>query len=219
MPGKNIRFLGGKPLINWSIEAAQAAPEICDIMVSTDSPGIAEIAEQAGAKVPWLRPADLASDQTTSIDVCVHAVDWYENNVQPVDGLLLLQPTSPFRGSTTIADAITLFKKHGRRPVVALSPARTHPMWCFRVSENRMTSFMEGDAMSVRSQDLPPAYAPNGSLYLLSPNHLRTRRSFYHDDVIPLIIEAPEASIDIDTEWDWQLAESHQQLTAPQGKP
>ncbi|NDB69694.1 MAG: acylneuraminate cytidylyltransferase family protein, partial [Methylocystaceae bacterium] len=78
LPGKNLRKLDGIPLIVWSINIAKGVDTICDILVSTDSPSIANVARDAGALVPWLRPAELATDTATSVDVSLHALDWYE---------------------------------------------------------------------------------------------------------------------------------------------
>ena len=86
LPGKNIRPLGGKPLIVWSIDIAKNIREICDILVSTDCPDIAAVSQKAGAYVPWLRPAELATDTASSVDVAIHALDWYEAEKGAVDG-------------------------------------------------------------------------------------------------------------------------------------
>ena len=135
LPKKNILPLGGKPLISWTIDAVQDIPEIVDILVSTDTDEIASVAKAAGALVPWLRPPALSTDTATSMDVCFHALDWYEGEYGAVDGLLLLQPTSPFRKRETIKKGIELFKSHyGERPVAAFSPVDVHPMWCYRIN-------------------------------------------------------------------------------------
>ena len=86
LPRKNIRILAGKPLINWTIEVAKGIPEICEILVSTDDPEIASIAKSAGATVPWLRPKILATDESTSAEVALHALDWYETDNEKIDG-------------------------------------------------------------------------------------------------------------------------------------
>ena len=99
---KNIRPLGGKPLIVWSINIAKDIAEIVDILVSTDDPKISEVAKNAGAMVPWLRPPELATDTASPVDVCLHALEWYEKENGKIDGLMLLQPTSPFRSRDTI---------------------------------------------------------------------------------------------------------------------
>jgi CMP-N,N'-diacetyllegionaminic acid synthase len=206
--GKNIRPLGGRPLIVWSIDVAKWIPEICDTLVSTDNTAIAEVARNACALVPWLRPAELASDKATSVDVALHALDWYESEKGAVDGLLLLQPTSPFRSRNTVLRGIDLFRVHERRPVLGVSPAKFHPMWCFQFDGESMRPFIDGGGMHLRSQDLPPAYVVNGAFYLIAPEDLRKIRSFYSDNMVPLVIEDPKESIDIDTEWDWKMAEA-----------
>jgi CMP-N-acetylneuraminic acid synthetase len=213
LPGKNIRLLGGAPLIVWSIEVAKGVPQVCDILVSTDDPAIAEIARNAGALAPWLRPAELATDSATSIDVSLHALDWYETQNGAVDGLLLLQPTSPFRSRATVMRGISLFDAHQNRPVISVSPATSHPMWCVQVMGESLRPYVEG-GMHLRSQELPLAYALNGVLYLAAPKYLRAQRSFYSDEACPLVISDPEESMDIDTEWDWMIAEAAVQRNA-----
>jgi len=208
VPNKNLRELGGKPLINWSIDACRGIPEICDVLVSTDSQAIAQVAGAAGALVPWLRPAELATDTAKSIDVCLHALDWYEAKKGQVDGLLLLQPTSPFRSRQTIQSGITLFREHGGRPVVAVSPAESHPMWCFKIEGNRLQAFLDHGGLTMRSQDLPLAYVVNGAFYLATPDYLRYEKSFFGNDVVPLTVIDKLESLDIDTEWDWLCSET-----------
>jgi CMP-N,N'-diacetyllegionaminic acid synthase len=208
VPGKNIRLLGGRPLIVWSIDVVGKNPEICDILVSTDDLGIAEVARQAGALVPWLRPAELASDSATSVDACLHAVDWYEDAHGKIDGILLLQPTSPFRSRETVMRGIDLFRDNQRRSVVGVSPALSHPMWCFKVAGNSIRPFIDRERTPARSQDLPPAYVLNGAFYLIEPKELRREKAFCGDATIPLFIDDPAESLDIDTEWDWKIAQA-----------
>jgi CMP-N,N'-diacetyllegionaminic acid synthase len=208
VPGKNARLLGGRPLVVWSIDVAKPVPDICDILVSTDDAEIAEIARRAGALVPWLRPAELATDDASSVDVCLHALKWYEIARGRIDGLMLLQPTSPFRSRSTITRGIELFRENKCRSVIAVSPAVSHPMWCLKVNGKFLQPFIEGGGLSGRSQDLPPAYVLNGGFYLIEPAELRQNRTFFCDTTLPLIIGEPAECIDIDTEWDWRIAES-----------
>ena len=135
LPKKNIRFLGEKPLISWSIDAAKSIPEICEIMVSTDDIEIKTIAEKFGAYVPWLRPYELATDFSSSADAALHALDWYEDAHGLVDGVLLLQPTSPFRTQQTIKEGIALFLGFNLSAVVGVSPTHSHPKWIFRIKD------------------------------------------------------------------------------------
>ncbi|EQA54587.1 cytidylyltransferase domain-containing protein [Leptospira kmetyi] len=208
LPGKNIKILGDKPLIAWSIEVARGIPEICDILVSTDDPNIAEVAKKFDALVPWLRPPELATDASSSIDVVLHALRWYEKERQKVDGLILLQPTSPLRKKESVENGIDLFvKNEGKKTVLGVSPANPHPLWCFKLENGILKPFQEGGGLHLRSQDLPPAYSVNGSFYLTPKDHLIDQKNFYTDDIIPLISESAAENVDIDTESDWIEAE------------
>jgi CMP-N,N'-diacetyllegionaminic acid synthase len=207
LPGKNILLLGGKPLIVWSIDVAKNIHDICDIFVSTDDPAIAEICIDAGAFVPWLRPPELATDITGSVDVALHALDWYEAEKGLVDGVLLLQPTSPFRSKINLKRGIKLFKQHGGKAVLGVSPTHAHPMWTLKMEGNYLVPFMQERGLETRSQDLSPVYVVNGSFYLITPAELRTRRSFVGDKTIPLVITSEKEAIDIDTVLDFRVAE------------
>ncbi|WP_295583632.1 acylneuraminate cytidylyltransferase family protein [uncultured Lamprocystis sp.] len=206
VPGKNKRALGGKPLICWSIQCIQEIEAVCDVLVSTDDPEIAAIATGAGASVPWMRPSDLATDTATSVDVALHALNWYEQENGVVDGLLLLQPTSPFRTRDTIQRGLEIFRLGNFRPVVAVSPAHPHPMWCVRIEDDNLVPFMTPNGFTMRSQELPPVYAVNGVLYLIAPHDLRHEHSFAIEGAAPIIIDSAKEALDIDTEHDWRCA-------------
>ena len=208
LPGKNIRILGDKPLIVWSIDVARGIPEICDILVSTDDPVIANVCADAGACVPWLRPTELASDTASSNAAALHALDWYESVKGVVDGILLLQPTSPFRTSETVRKGIELFAKHDRKPVIGVSPTDVHPMWTLKMEGAYLVPFMQEHGLKTQSQDLPPAYIVNGSFYMITPTDLRSNRTFFGSRSVPLIVESKKESLDIDIEFDWYMAES-----------
>jgi CMP-N,N'-diacetyllegionaminic acid synthase len=207
VPGKNIRLLGGKPLIVWTIDAAKDTGEICDILVSTDDPDIASICEAANAMVPWLRPTELATDTAGSVETVLHALDWYEAQKGPVDGLLLLQPTSPFRTADSIKRAIAIFKEGlCQQPVVSVSPASCHPAWCFRLLKEGMSPFLGWEEVNRRSQELEPAYMLNGAIYIISPMTLRKTRSLLTTESMPFVMGDPMEGVDIDTEMDWMIA-------------
>jgi CMP-N,N'-diacetyllegionaminic acid synthase len=212
IPGKNIRPLGGKPLIVWSIDVAKDIAGIVDILVSTDDKNILEIAKNAGALVPWSRPPELATDTASSVDVCLHALDWYEKENGRVDGLMLLQPTSPFRSRKSVLEGIELFNSHQHRPVIGVSTAKSHPMLCFEIEKGFLRPFIKGKGLDVQSQNFPPAYVVNGAFYLISPEDLRKHRSFYKSDGVPLVMEGLSEGLDIDTKLDWMTAESVLQL-------
>lgn len=207
LPNKNILALGGKPLIEWSIRTAQEFPDLCDVLVSTDDKAIADVGKKAGALVPWLRPAALASDTATSVDAVLHALDWYESERGGVDGLLLLQPTSPFRSPETVQRGIELFAE-SKRAVVGVTPAPSHPLWALKITDGGLSPWLDEGGLHLRSQDLPPAYAVTGSLYLVRPEDLRLHRTFFTPDALPLVIESWRETIDIDTAEDFALAET-----------
>lgn len=201
LPGKNIKLLGGRPLIVWSIDMAKTIPDICDVLVSTDDSSIASISSKAGALVPWLRPSDLATDTATSADVVLHALDWYEAQHGVVDGLLLLQPTSPYRSREMILEGMQQFNQQ-RRSVVAVSEVKVDPARCFFIREHGLKMCVPP---SNNTQE--PVHAVNGALYLISPDELRKTRSFFSVTSIPLIVNSQRESLDIDDDFDWWLAE------------
>jgi len=207
LPGKNIRLLGNKPLISWSIDIVRNIPEICDILVSTDDKNIASICKDAGAYVPWLRPDELATDTASSVDVALHALNWYEAKKGLVDGLLLLQPTSPFRTKENIQRGIELFINHNFQSIIGVSPTSDHPMWTLKIQDDFLVPFMQEHGIGIRSQDLPPSYVMNGYFYLIAPKELRAQHSFIGPKTLPLLIESPQEALDIDTEWDYKIAE------------
>lgn len=205
LPGKNVRLLAGKPLINWSIDVARQLPGVCDILVSTDDETTTEIARTAGVLVPWRRPAALATDTATSVDVALHALDWYEQEKSHVDGLLLLQPTSPFRQADVLTRGIERFAADPTTALVGVSPSPVHPEYCFSIEGNALRPFLPRPNWT--SVSTVPAYVINGAFYLISPGNLRAHRTFITSDTAPLIMDGLAHRIDIDTELDWRLAE------------
>jgi CMP-N,N'-diacetyllegionaminic acid synthase len=207
LPGKNKKLLAGKPLINWTIELAKTSASICDIVVSTDDPEIAGLAISAQVKVPWLRPKELSTDSSSSAEVAVHTLDWYESHVGAVDGLLLLQPTSPFRSKETIERAVSMFEEGRKRPILGVSAESAHLIyWLTPNGEISKVDTLESDSTS-QYGDSVQRYRPNGLIYLNSPNDLRRTQSFLGENAIPLICNSQIEAIDIDTQEDWDLAE------------
>lgn len=206
LPGKNIRPLGGKPMIAWTIKCAQESGVCDDIVVSTDDQQIAEVAKKYGALVPWIRPIELATDTASSLDVAIHALNAWESSVGQVDALLLLQPTSPFRNPETIRKAVEIFRRRGGAPVVSVSSVVNHPAWCFRIINDTLEPFIKGQLAS-RSQDLEPAWALNGVIYIITPDQLRAEKTFFPNNVIPLIINDDKESMDVDSLHDFSLCE------------
>lgn len=194
-------------MIAWTIHAALASSGLSDVIVTTDDVETAEVARRYGASVPGLRPAHLATDTATSLDVVRHVVDEYEALHGPVQGVLLLQPTSPFRSTATIDRAITLFGECPSQAIVGVSTASAHPAWCFKLKQGLMQPFLGWEQVAKRSQDLEPAYTLNGAIYLISPQTLREKGGFVFEGAVPLVMEAGIESLDIDTPEDWLEAE------------
>jgi CMP-N,N'-diacetyllegionaminic acid synthase len=209
LPRKNVLLLKGRPLIAWTIEAARASGVLDEALVSTDDEEIAAIARQWGAKVPWLRPAALATDAATSAAVLQHALAWYEAEHGAVSGVVLLQPTSPFRSAASIRGAVESFRaqpEDGRHAVVSVSPAVQHPAWSFRLDGPTMHPFLGWDALQPRSQDLPPAYTLNGAVYVLPAQTIREGAPLVQPGARPFVMNDLREALDIDTEGDWEMA-------------
>ena len=207
LPGKNTKLLGKKPLIGWSIDISKLIPEVCETLVSTDDPEIRSIANQLQANAPWLRPAELAQDDSSSVDAVLHALNWFESERGEVDGVLLLQPTSPFRNIKKMREGVELFSKNDCQAVLGVSPTHAHPKWTFTITDDFLVPFLKNHGLTTRSQELEPAYVVNGSFYLIRPSSLRREKSFYVESTLPLVIESQTESLDIDDIEDWRFAE------------
>lgn len=208
LPGKNVRPLLGKPLIAWTIEAAQACPRLSRLIVSTDDPEIAAVARRYGAQVPFVRPAELAQDTSSHISVVEHALGWLrEKEGFLPDYLLLLQPTSPLRTAADIDGAIGIAVAGRARAVVGVCEAANHPAGLKRLTpDGAIVDFYPPPAGYVRRQDLPVVYAVNGAIYLARPDVILEEGTFEPPDARPYVMPR-ERSVDIDTLWDFQLAE------------
>ena len=186
---KNRKELLGLPLINWTIKTAKKVKELSDIYVSTNDEEIIKICKKLNVKAPWKRPENLSSDKASSVDVVLHFLNWYEKKFSKIDGLLLLQPTSPFRKKSSIEKAIKLFKKYPNKSIVSFSPLDK--------KNNKM----------VKTSNIANGVKLNGSIYLASPNNIRKHKSFLKPHVLPLVQKNLEESVDIDTLDDWKFAE------------
>ncbi len=203
MPGKNLRLLGHKPLLQWSIEAALASRFIKRVVVSSDDLAILAAARAAGAETPFVRPAELAQDDTPSMAVVLHALE----QLPAVDWLVLLQPTSPLRTSDDIDQAIDLCLATGAPACVSVTEAGELPWWMFSIdATGRLQPFLAQEQRPQRRQDAPPLYVLNGAIYVAHVAWLRQRGRFLSEETLAYRMP-PERSIDIDTALDFRLAE------------
>ena len=208
VPGKNIRLLAGKPLIVYSIEhALKVAPDATDVIVSTDSEEIADIAKTAGASIPFLRPAHLATSTATTRDVILHAADVLKDK-KDYDRVVLLQPTSPFRNIEDIYKAMDLFETKKPDMVVTVKPALTNPyLNAYERREDGSLFISKGDGTVSRRQDAPPVWEFDGSIYVIGLESLRNTEFISQMRIILPVINSAEHNIDIDSEPDFLLAE------------
>lgn len=210
LPGKNIRSLDGKPLIAWSIAFAQSIPWFDRVEVSTDSADIAKCCEAAGLAVPRLRPAEFATDEASSVDVALDVLAWCERLGENFDAVALLQPTTPWRRAEHWNEALAqLEADRSLDAVVGVGPAQSHPYLTFRVSEGGgLLPWIAERPASLRAQDLEPAFVVNGALYLVRCEALQRERSFLPQQIASVQMDDPLDNLDIDTEFDWRVAES-----------
>ena len=203
IPRKNIKFIAGKPLIVWTIEAALRSSLLSAVVVSTDDLEIAEVARRAGAQVPFLRPAELAQDQTPGLDPVLHALD----QLPQYDSVLLLQPTSPLRTTDDIDGFLKLVAQKKSPSAVSVTEADTHPYWTYRLNADQtMARFVVDVAPVARRQDLPAVFSLNGAMYFADANWLRDSGSLVSAETLAYFM-SKEHSVDLDTPLDWKFAE------------
>ncbi len=207
LPGKNIRVLHGKPLIQWSLDFAAEIDWFDAVEVSTDDADIAACCATVGHPPERLRPAQLATDEATSVDVVVDMLNWKAGKGEYFDAVALLQPTTPVRDKEHWENAHRLLAEGQCDAVVGFGPARNHPLLTYRADESgRMFPFLSSDA-SLRAQDLEPAFVINGSLYLIRVDVLREARTFFPFATRAVKMTDVVHNLDIDTEFDWQFSE------------
>ena len=206
LPGKNKKLLAGKPLIEWTLEAARDAGVVELTVVSSDDDDILAIARNFGA-VAIRRPAELASDCATSLDAVAHAVEFLMNQGVSAKRLLLLQPTSPLRNAHHIRAADRLMKERKSASVVSVCETEHSPLLANTLPDDWSTEgFIRPDIRGARSQDLPKFYRLNGAIYFVNTQEfLRTRR-LDPDPGFAFVMEKGN-SIDIDESIDFDLAE------------
>jgi CMP-N,N'-diacetyllegionaminic acid synthase len=207
--GKNERLLAGKTLVARAAEAARESGVVDRIVLSTDSERIAELGREAGLEVPFLRPADLAADESPMQPVIEHAVTVLEDGGYRPDVVLVLQPTAPLRTGRHIAEAVRLLRETGADSVVSVVeiPKHLSPDYAMRVAAGRLEPFLPGGGAITRRQDVEAAYSRDGTVYAVRRDVLVERHDLYGADCRPLIIP-PAESVNIDSPADWEAAEA-----------
>ena len=193
---KNIVDVCGKPLIAYSIIAAQKSKYIDDVIITTDSEKIKEVAEKYGADVPFLRPAELATDNAKTIDAVMHSINTLKELGRDYDILILLQPTCPLRTIDDINNSLELFVSKNYTSLVSVNRVSEHPILMRKIKEDGIMENLLNLPSTVRRQDMPPIYKVNGSIYINLINELNNDTSLNDNPLAYITME--EHSVDID---------------------
>jgi len=200
VPRKNIRDLAGKPLIAWTIEAAQKSQYIDRLVLSSDDEEIMQVARTYGCEVPFARPAELARDETPGIDPILHAL----TALPGYDYVVLLQPTSPLRSTEDIDGCLARCERSNAPACVSVTEPTHHPQWMYTMDDSE-TLLPISEQRSVRRQDLPQVYSLNGAVYVARAEWLNESHSFLGEGTLGYVMSA-HRSVDIDTEQDLAIA-------------
>lgn len=208
VPGKNIRLLGGKPLISYTVEAALASRFIDRVIVSTDSEEIAAASRKSGADVPFMRPLELSGDLARQEDAILHAMRWFEENGGAYDIILVLTPTTPLRTGKDIDDVIGYFASHPRaRSVITVIEAPHAPQLMNTLPPDlSLQGFVPEDLKFKNRQELPQAYCLSGSVCLADWDYFKAEGSFLAPLAFAYVVDV-RSGFDINTPLDFQFAE------------
>lgn len=206
IPHKNIKILNGKPLICYAIDIAKALVPDENICVSTDDAEIISTVEKYGLSVPFVRPDYLATDNMGTYEVLLHALHFYEEQGKTFDNIILLQCTSPFRSIKDVKGALKLYRDDIDM-VVSVRESGSNPYYnCFEESADGYLKISKGDGLYHRRQDVPKAWEYNGAVYVINPKSLKAMPMSKFSKVIKYEMDNIH-SLDLDTIFDWKLAE------------
>ncbi len=209
IPGKNIKLLGGKPLLQYTVEAARESRLLSRVILSSEDSAIIEMAKSLELEVPFVRPEHLATDSSGSLEVVLHALQYFEEQGEHFDAICLLQPTTPFREKGSIDKAIQQFidKEMDSLVSVRAIPDEFNPHWVFEADNKGYLQIATGEKEIIkRRQELPKAYFRDGSLYLTKVDVLVHQNSLYGKS-IGFIVSESEHFVNLDTPEDWVKAE------------
>ena len=208
LPGKNIKKIGGKPMIAHAILAAKRSKYIDRVIVSTDDLKIAKVAKKYGAEAPFLRPAELASDTATSLSVLKHAVTYLESNDKfKPDIVVLIQPTNPLVQSNDINGTIEKMIATKTNSCFTVAEISQRPEWMYRIERNKPELYIKTGLENKRSQDLPKLAIVNGAVYAVKYNVLMKKNLITDNSNTSIYLMPRERSADIDEPFDFELAE------------
>ena len=208
IPRKNVRDLAGRPMIHYAITAGIACRYIDRVMITTDSPEIAEVARAAGAEAPFLRPAEISTDEARQEDAIIHAMRWYEDRNETFDLVCLLQPTEPLRRAETLSSGFELLAAHPEASgVMSVAPARTAPSSVNTLRpDGTLRDFIDPAYRYANRQERPDWYELSAVVAIARWGVLRETGSFCEDTTLAMVVDPVEA-IDVDEPLDFILAE------------
>lgn len=207
VPRKNIKDLNGKPLISYTIEAANKSKYIDRVVVSTDDLEIAEVSEKFGAEIPILRPTNLAGDLSPTVECVIHMLNYLKEEEEYVPThIMLLQCTSPLRNHNHIDEAIEKFKDNREKALISVCESEVNPYWTNIFEGNKLKPFIKEGYSITRRQDLPEVYRVNGAIYLIEIETFLEKKTFQPESLTGYIMDS-YSSVDIDTELDFKIAE------------
>ncbi|MFP3917200.1 acylneuraminate cytidylyltransferase family protein [Lysinibacillus telephonicus] len=202
VPRKNIRDLAGKPLIAWTIEEAKKSKYITKLILSSEDEEIIKVAKEYGCEVPYVRPLELAKDDTPGIDPIIHALQQHHD----FDYVVLLQPTSPLRTVEDIDRCISFIIENNADFCVSVTESEESPYWMYTFENGKMKPLLKQDQVITRRQELPKTYVLNGAVYVGKVDSIMETKSFLTDQTIPYVMPM-ERSYDIDTLLDFTICE------------
>ena len=209
VPRKNIKLLGGKPLIEYTSEIAIKSKLLTKVVLSSDDDEIIEVAKSIGLEVPFKRPSGLAKDNTPTLPVIQHALDFFKSRGEEFDAVCLLQTTSPFRTVEFLDQALEKFITSSTDSLISVKevPHEFNPHWTFKLNEQGNLCIATGESEIIaRRQDLPKSYHRDGSIYITKTSVLVTQKSLYGNSIA--YIENPnKVYVNIDTHDDWVKAD------------
>ncbi len=206
IPHKNIKPLAGKPLIYYTIDTARQIVDDDEICISTDDKEIIQCVEDYGIKVPFVRPAELATDTAGTYEVLLHALNYYEQQGKVYDIVVLLQNTSPFRTAEQVKEALSMYST-SIDMVVSVKECTANPYYCvFEEDGEGYLHICKGDGSITRRQDAPKVYEYNGAIYVINPRSLKEKPLNKFTKRIKYVMNE-RSSLDLDTMNDWYMAE------------
>lgn len=208
VPGKNIKKLNGEPLISYSVKEAKKSKYIDRLIVSTDDENIANVVLKYGVEVPFMRPKELAQDNSLAIDNYIYTINRMEKEFNyKVDAIAIFQPTSPLRTVQHIDEAVKLFINKNSDSVVSVCEVEHSPYWYKNMNnKNILSDFISCENSNANRQELPKVYRPNGAIFIFKRELIMNLKTYYTQNSYGYIM-SQEDSVDIDTPLDFKIAE------------